>query len=54
MMGACQDCWVTLGGEQAGRKLRACSTLLQAGMQICTTTEAVAQATATNASQVQP
>lgn len=54
MMGACQDCWVTLGGEQAGRKLRACSTLLQVGMQICTTTEAVAQATATNASQVQP
>lgn len=54
MMGACQDCWVTLGGEQAGRKLRACSTLLQAGMQICTTAEAVAQATATNATQVQP
>jgi predicted molibdopterin-dependent oxidoreductase YjgC len=53
-MGACQDCWVTLGGEQAGRKLRACSTLLQAGMQVCTSAEAVAAANATNASQVHP
>ena len=41
MMGACQDCWVTLGGADAGRKLRACSTLLCAGMQVCTTPAAV-------------
>lgn len=44
MMGACQDCWVTLGGTDAGRKVRACSTALQAGMQVCTTPGAVATA----------
>jgi len=28
MMGACQDCWVRL---EDGRRVRACSTLLEAG-----------------------
>ena len=28
MMGACQDCWVRLGD---GRRVRACSTLLEGG-----------------------
>lgn len=28
MMGACQDCWVRLGD---GRRVRACSTLLESG-----------------------
>ena len=28
MMGACQDCWVRLG---EGQRVRACSTLLEAG-----------------------
>lgn len=28
MMGACQDCWVRLGD---GRRVRACSTLLEQG-----------------------
>jgi aerobic-type carbon monoxide dehydrogenase small subunit (CoxS/CutS family) len=28
LMGACQDCWVKLGD---GRRVRACSTLLEAG-----------------------
>jgi hypothetical protein len=28
MMGACQDCWVRLGD---GQRVRACSTLLEAG-----------------------
>ncbi|MEA9977169.1 MULTISPECIES: (2Fe-2S)-binding protein [unclassified Pseudomonas] len=28
MMGACQECWVRLGD---GRRVRACSTLLEAG-----------------------
>lgn len=28
MMGACQDCWVRLGD---GRRVRACSTLLEEG-----------------------
>ena len=31
LMGACQDCWVRLGD---GRRVRACSTLLEAGQQI--------------------
>ena len=31
MMGACQDCWVRLGD---GQRVRACSTLLEAGQQI--------------------
>ena len=29
MMGACQDCWVRLGD---GRRVRACSTLLEQGL----------------------
>ena len=29
LMGACQDCWVKLGD---GRRVRACSTLLEAGV----------------------
>ena len=44
LMGACQDCWVTLGGADAGRKVRACSTMVSTGMQVCTTPEAVAAA----------
>ena len=28
LMGACQDCWVRLGD---GRRVRACSTMLEAG-----------------------
>lgn len=32
-MGACQDCWVQLAD---GRRLRACTTPLQAGMAIVT------------------
>lgn len=31
MMGACQDCWVRLGD---GQRVRACSTLLEAGQTI--------------------
>ena len=31
MMGACQDCWVRLGD---GRRVRACSTLLEEGQAI--------------------
>ena len=31
LMGACQDCWIRLGD---GRRVRACSTLLEAGQQI--------------------
>jgi predicted molibdopterin-dependent oxidoreductase YjgC len=31
LMGACQDCWVRLGD---GRRIRACSTLIENGMQI--------------------
>ena len=31
LMGACQDCWVRLGD---GRRVRACSTLLEAGEHI--------------------
>ncbi|NMZ80443.1 (2Fe-2S)-binding protein [Pseudomonas mandelii] len=31
LMGACQDCWVRLGD---GRRVRACSTLLEPGQQI--------------------
>ena len=29
LMGACQDCWVQLGD---GRRVRACSTMLEAGV----------------------
>lgn len=32
LMGACQDCWVKLGD---GRRVRACSTLLEAGDSVC-------------------
>lgn len=32
-MGACQDCWVW---TEDGRRLRACSTVVQAGMRIST------------------
>lgn len=32
-MGACQDCWVTL---EDGRRLRACTTPLRAGMRLVT------------------
>lgn len=31
MMGACQDCWVRLGN---GQRVRACSTMLEAGQQV--------------------
>jgi predicted molibdopterin-dependent oxidoreductase YjgC len=33
MMGACQDCWVQTA---SGQRLRACSTLLEPGMSLCT------------------
>jgi predicted molibdopterin-dependent oxidoreductase YjgC len=33
MMGACQDCWVTCAD---GRRLRACSTFIEAGMDLRT------------------
>jgi predicted molibdopterin-dependent oxidoreductase YjgC len=33
LMGACQDCWMSLAD---GRRLRACSTPLEAGMQLLT------------------
>ncbi|KQV95146.1 (2Fe-2S)-binding protein [Rhizobacter sp. Root1221] len=33
LMGACQDCWVW---TSAGERLRACSTVVEAGMSICT------------------
>jgi NADH dehydrogenase/NADH:ubiquinone oxidoreductase subunit G len=36
VMGACQDCWVTLGG---GPRVRACSTFVREGMAIHTTPE---------------
>lgn len=32
-MGACQDCWITLAD---GRRLRACTTLAERGMEILT------------------
>ncbi|SEI58719.1 MULTISPECIES: (2Fe-2S)-binding protein [unclassified Pseudomonas] len=31
LMGACQDCWVRLGD---GRRVRACSTLLEADLRV--------------------
>lgn len=34
LMGACQDCWVWLG---AGRRARACTTLVSADLRISTT-----------------
>jgi len=33
LMGACQDCWMNTAD---GQRLRACSTLLQAGMRLLT------------------
>jgi predicted molibdopterin-dependent oxidoreductase YjgC len=33
LMGACQDCWVTLAG---GRRVRACDTLVEEGMAVLT------------------
>ena len=33
MMGACQDCWVRLAD---GQSLRACQTMIEPGMHICT------------------
>ena len=33
LMGACQDCWVI---TESGRRLRACTTLLEAGMKLRT------------------
>jgi predicted molibdopterin-dependent oxidoreductase YjgC len=33
LMGACQDCWVSLAD---GERVRACTTLARAGMQIIT------------------
>lgn len=32
MMGACQDCWMQM---EDGRRVRACSTLVEAGMKVC-------------------
>jgi predicted molibdopterin-dependent oxidoreductase YjgC len=31
LMAACQDCWVSLAG---GRRLRACTTLIESGMAV--------------------
>jgi predicted molibdopterin-dependent oxidoreductase YjgC len=33
LMGACQDCWVRVGD---GARVRACSTLVEAGMRVIT------------------
>jgi predicted molibdopterin-dependent oxidoreductase YjgC len=33
LMGACQDCWITL---ETGERLRACTTIIEAGMRIVT------------------
>ena len=33
MMGACQDCWVQTA---AGERLRACTTFIAPGMDVCT------------------
>ncbi|SFV16121.1 2Fe-2S iron-sulfur cluster binding domain-containing protein [Methylobacterium sp. 174MFSha1.1] len=33
LMGACQDCWVTLAD---GRRVRACTTLVEPGMAVLT------------------
>ncbi|CAJ0790823.1 hypothetical protein LMG19083_02060 [Ralstonia psammae] len=33
LMGACQDCWVRLAN---GKTLRACQTMIEPGMHICT------------------
>ncbi len=42
LMGACQDCWVTLGGganDDDRRRVRACTTLVSDGMAITTNEE---------------
>ncbi|MFT0533106.1 (2Fe-2S)-binding protein [Castellaniella hirudinis] len=39
LMGACQDCWLWL---QDGRRVRACTTLVQPGMALRTTPPEVA------------
>jgi len=36
LMGACQDCWVTL---ESGERLRACTTTIMPGMHIVTSQE---------------
>ena len=38
LMGACQDCWVRCA---SGARVRACSTLIEEGMQVCTGPELV-------------
>ncbi len=38
LMGACQDCWVTL---ETGERLRACSTFVTAGMRVLTRQDAL-------------
>jgi predicted molibdopterin-dependent oxidoreductase YjgC len=38
LMGACQDCWVWTG---AGERLRACSTTVADGMELCTSPPAL-------------
>jgi predicted molibdopterin-dependent oxidoreductase YjgC len=42
LMGACQDCWVTLGN---GRRVHACSTLVSAGLVVRTMPVPLAPAT---------
>lgn len=44
MMGACQDCWVTLGGVFDAAKARLLHSAAGQGMQVCTTPGAVATA----------
>ncbi|NYT78567.1 (2Fe-2S)-binding protein [Alcaligenaceae bacterium] len=39
MMGACQDCWIWL---ETGERIRACTTLVGAGMRLCSYAGAVA------------
>lgn len=46
MMGACQDCWVK---TEDGRRLRACSTFIEADMRVVTTNAAPESATGTAA-----
>jgi len=47
MMGACQDCWIR---TEDGRRLRACSTFIEADMRVVTTiADVTAVSTATPA-----
>jgi predicted molibdopterin-dependent oxidoreductase YjgC len=46
LMGACQDCWVTLGD---GRRVRACSTLVSAGLVVRTVPAPIAPAAPSSA-----